>query len=105
MNKEQDLYFLDELEDFNLSEATYQVWVFKLDELQNVVGESLIETFANPEEALRHAKALAVVLEDTYAEDGQTVYLELVVETVVDFGDYDENVATIFRDVIKLKNL
>ena len=102
--EEKDLD-LEELEDFDLSEATYQVWAFTLDEEQNVLGDSLLEEFNNPEDAINHAKAIARILEDTIREDDQPPYVEIVVETVVDFGDYDENVATIFRDVIKLKNL
>ena len=104
MGEELDLE-LDELEDFDLSEATYQVWAFKLDEDHNVLEDSFLEEFKDPGEAIDHAKTLAKILEETFIEEGQAPYIELVVETVVDFGDYDENVATIFRDVIKLKNL
>ena len=102
MNKEQELDFLDDLEDFDLTEATYQVWTFDLDKHENVISDWMLKEYNNPEEAIEFAKNIVKSLQATdKSKLTKVAACEVVVETVVDFGDYDENVGTLFREVVE----
>ena len=93
---------VDEVEDFDLSEASYQVWGFWLDEEQQVLTEILLQKFNDPDDAVAYAKTFVDILLTSDLEKIDATYYEVMVETVVDFGDYTENVATLFRDLIEL---
>ena len=93
---------VDDLDEFDLSEALYQVWGFWLDDEQQVVTEIMLQAFNDPDDAVKYAKDFMVNLATADLTKLDARYYEVLVETVVDFGDYAENVATLFRDVIEI---
>lgn len=101
MNKDIDK-LVDEVDDFDLSEASYQVWGFWLDDEEQVVTEVMLQAFNDPDDAVKYAKDFMANLATADLTKLDARYYEVLVETVVDFGDYTENVATLFRDVIEI---
>lgn len=93
---------VDEVDDFDLSEASYQVWGFWLDDEQQVLTEVMLKAFNDPDDAVKYAKDFMANLATADLTKLDARYYEVLVETVVDFGDYTENVATLFRDVIEI---
>ena len=93
------------LDDFETKDATYQVWVLGYDENENITdfevmvneskdAESMVEYATNYVEEERYG---------TMAFPDEVKYIEVLVETVVDLEDYDENVGTLFSKIIKIK--
>ena len=93
------------LDDFDAKDATYQVWVLGYDENENITdfevkineskdAESMVECATNYVEEERYG---------TMAFPDEVKYIEVLVETVVDLEDYDENVGTLFSKIIKIK--
>ena len=93
------------LDDFNAKDATYQVWVLGYDENENITdfevkineskdAESMVEYATNYVEEERYG---------TMEFPDEVKYIEVLVETVVDLEDYDENVGTLFSKIIKIK--
>ena len=93
------------LDDFDAKDATYQVWVLGYDENENITdfevmvneskdAESMVEYATNYVEEERYG---------TMAFPDKVKYIEVLVETVVDLEDYDENVGTLFSKIIKIK--
>ena len=93
------------LDDFDAKDATYQVWVLGYDENENITdfevmvneskdAESMVEYATNYVEEERYG---------TIAFPDEVKYIEVLVETVVDLEDYDENVGTLFSKIIKIK--
>lgn len=93
------------LDDFDAKDATYQVWVLGYDENENITNfevmvseskdaESMVEYATNYVEEERYG---------TMAFPDEVKYIEVLVETVVDLEDYDENVGTLFSKIIKIK--
>ena len=93
------------LDDFDAKDATYQVWVLGYDENENITdfevkineskdAESMVEYATNYVEEERY---------ETMAFPDEVKYIEVLVETVVDLEDYDENVGTLFSKIVKIK--
>ena len=93
------------LDDFDAKDATYQVWVLGYDENENITdfevmvneskdAESMVEYATNYVEEERYG---------TMAFPDKVKYIEVLVETVVDLEDYNENVGTLFSKIIKIK--
>ena len=93
------------LDDFDAKDATYQVWILGYDENENITdfevmineskdAESMVECATNYVEEERYR---------TMAFPDEVKYIEVLVETVVDLEDYDENVGTLFSKIIKIK--
>ena len=93
------------LDDFDAKDVTYQVWVLGYDENENITdfevmvneskdAESMVEYATNYVEEERYG---------TMAFPDEVKYIEVLVETVVDLEDYDENVGTLFSKIIKIK--
>ena len=93
------------LDDFDAKDATYQVWVLGYDENENITdfevmvneskdAKSMVEYATNYIEEERYG---------TMAFPDEVKYIEVVVETVVDLEDYDENIGTLFSKIIKIK--
>ena len=93
------------LDDFNAKDATYQVWVLGYDENENITdfevkineskdAESMVEYATNYVEEERYG---------TMEFPDEVKYIEVLVETVVDLEDYDENVGTLFSKIVKIK--
>jgi hypothetical protein len=82
---------------------TYQVWGFWLDEDQQVLTDILLREYNEPEEAIKYAKLFTENLTDLRnGVDKDVKYYEVLVETVVDFGEYKENVNTLYRDLLEV---
>ena len=93
------------LDGFDAKDATYQVWVLGYDENENITdfevmideskdAESMVEFATNYVEEERYG---------TMAFPDEVKCIEVLVETVVDLEDYDENVGTLFSKIIKIK--
>ena len=93
------------LDDFDAKDATYQVWVLGYDENENITdfevmideskdAKSMVECATNDVEEERYG---------TMTFPDEVKYIEVLVETVVDLEDYDENVGTLFSKIIKIK--
>jgi len=94
--------FEDEVE---LKGAKYQVWLFHYDEDDNILDEeNLLFTFADPDPAVAKAKEL-VQDQKTLARYAtpKTAYFGIEVETVVDLDGFEENVATLFQEMVILR--
>ena len=93
------------LDDFDAKDATYQVWVLGYDENENITDfEVMVDESKNAESMVEYATNY--VEEERYgtmAFPDKVKYIEVLVETVVDLEDYDENVGTLFSKIIKIK--
>ena len=93
------------LDDFDAKVATYQVWVLGYDENENITD---FEVMVNES---KDAKSMVECAENYVEEEryenlkfpNEVKYIEVLVETVVDLEDYDENVGTLFSKIIKIK--
>ena len=94
-----------DLDDFEAKAATYQVWVLGYDENENITDfEVMVNESKDAESMVEYAERY--VEEERYgtmAFPDEVKYIEVLVETVVDLEDYDENVGTLFSKIIKIK--
>lgn len=92
---------LDELDDTINSTTTYEVWAVGIDNFGNVTNfEVLLGSFEDPEDAKTFAWTVDKNLIKTKTSKEFPTNLKQInieVETVVDGGDYTENIGTIFR--------
>ena len=93
------------LDDFDAKDATYQVWVLGYDENENITDfEAMVSESKDAESMVEYATNY--VEEERYGTmtfPDEVKYIEVLVETVVDLEDYDENVGTLFSKIIKIK--
>ena len=93
------------LDDFDAKDATYQVWVLGYDENENITDfEVMVNESKDAESMVEYAERY--VEEERYGTmtfPDEVKYIEVLVETVVDLEDYDENVGTLFSKIIKIK--
>ena len=93
------------LDDFDAKGATYQVWVLGYDENENITDfEVMVNESKDAESMVEYATNY--VEEERYGTmtfPDEVKYIEVLVETVVDLEDYDENVGTLFSKIIKIK--
>ena len=93
------------LDDFDAKDATYQVWVLGYDENENITDfEAMVNESKDAESMVEYANNY--VEEERYGTmefPDEVKYIEVLVETVVDLEDYDENVGTLFSKIIKIK--
>ena len=93
------------LDDFDAKDATYQVWVLGYDENENITDfEVMINESKDAESMVEYATNY--VEEECYGTmtfPKEVKYIEVLVETIVDLEDYDENVGTLFSKIIKIK--
>ena len=93
------------LDDFDAKDATYQVWVLGYDENENITDFEVMVSEAKDAESMVEY-ATNYVEEERYGTmtfPDEVKYIEVLVETVVDLEDYDENVGTLFSKIIKIK--
>ena len=92
---------LDELDDTINSTTTYEVWAVGIDQFDNTTNfEVLLGSFEDPEDAKTFAWTVDKNLIKTKTSKEFPTNLKQInieVETVVDGGDYTENIGTIFR--------
>ena len=93
------------LDDFDAKDATYQVWVLGYDENENITDfEVMVDESKDAESMVEYATNY--VEEERYGAmtfPKEVKYIEVLVETIVDLEDYDENVGTLFSKIIKIK--
>ena len=93
------------LDDFDAKDATYQVWVLGYDENEHITDfEVLVDESKDAESMVEYATNY--VEEERYGTmtfPDDVKYIEVLVETVVDLEDYNENVGTLFSKIIKIK--
>ena len=93
------------LDDFEAKDATYQVWVLGYDENENITDfEVLVDESKDAESMVEYAEHY--VEEERYGTmvfPDEVKYIEVLVETIVNLEDYDENVGTLFSKIIKIK--
>ena len=93
------------LDDFDAKDATYQVWVLGYDENENITDFEVMVTESKDAESMVEY-ATNYIEEERYgtmAFPDEVKYIEVLVETVVDLEDYDENVGTLFSKIVKIK--
>lgn len=106
--KETEEAILDSIPDSEIDEVdkipSYQVWIFGLDSKNEVITENCICSFDSPEPALAKAKTFAESfrLGAVNKESEDITKYQILVETVIDFGDYDENIQSIYDETIEL---
>ena len=93
------------LDDFDAKDATYQVWVLGYDENENITDfEVMVNESKDAESMVEYATNY--VEEERYGTmtfPKEVKYIEVLVETIVDLEDYDENVGTLFSKIVKVK--
>ena len=93
------------LDDFDAKDATYQVWVLGYDENEHITDfEVMVNESKDAESMVEYATNY--VEEERYGTmtfPDKVKYIEVLVETVVDLEDYNENVGTLFSKIIKIK--
>ena len=93
------------LDDFDAKDATYQVWILGYDKNNNITDfEVMIDESKDAESMVECATNY--IEEERYGSmefPDEVKYIEILVETVVDLEDYDENVGTLFSKIIKIK--
>ena len=93
------------LDDFDAKDAMYQVWVLGYDENENITDfEVLVNESKDAESMVEYAERY--VEEERYGTmsfPDEVKYIEVLVETVVDLEDYDENVGNLFSKIVKVK--
>ena len=93
------------LDDFDAKDATYQVWVLGYDENEHITDfEVMVNESKDAESMVEYAERY--VEEERYGTmtfPDEVKYIEVLVETVVDLEDYNENVGTLFSKIIKIK--
>ena len=93
------------LDDFDAKDASYQVWVLGYDENENITDFEVMVSESKDAESMVEC-ATNYVEEECYGTmefPDEVKYIEVLVETVVDLEDYDENVGTLFSKIIKIK--
>ena len=93
------------LDDFDAKDATYQVWVLSYDENEHITDfEVMVNESKDAESMVEYAERY--VEEERYGTmtfPDEVKYIEVLVETVVELEDYDENVGTLFSKIVKVK--
>ena len=93
------------LDDFDAKDATYQVWVLGYDENENITDfEVMIDESKDAESMVEYAERY--VEEERYGTmtfPDEVKYIEVLVETIADLEDYNENVGTLFSKIVKVK--
>ena len=93
-------------EDFEAKPAMYQVWMLGYDENEAITDfEVMVNESRDAEYAVEYAKKF--VDEERYKTSApfpeDVAYIEVLVETVVDFEDHTENVGTLFTATVNVK--
>lgn len=103
MENEKDFEAFEE--EFEAKPAWYQVWCLGYDENQNITDwDCFVDESHDPDYAIKRAKTF--IEKEQYKEihiPDEVVYLEVLVETVVNQAGYDENIGNLFQEVLKIK--
>lgn len=91
---------LEELEDFDVKPASYEVWLLTYcKESDGLIDDTLVKAFSEPEQAIEFAKSFEVKFTNSLEKDEiEKYYYEILVETVVETEpEWFENVGTLFQ--------
>ena len=82
---------------------SYQIWVFGLDSEDEVITETFMCSFDKPELAIAKAEVFAEAFRMNIVnkESEDITKYQILVETVIDFGDYEENIQSIYDETIE----
>lgn len=81
----------------------YQVWLIGLDETDSMITDDLGASYTDPKEAIKQAELYTIALGDYVIKLNPDVRkYEVVVETVLNFDDYEENIATLYSKTIEM---
>jgi len=96
---------LDELGEVVAEPASYQVWVLGYDENEAITDyEVLVKEFHDPDAAIAFAKNYIDTQEYLKLDPpAEIAYAEVLVETVVDEEDWEENIGTLFYGTISFR--
>ena len=88
-----------------IESTTYQVWVLGYDKNEDITDfEVLVNEDKDAERMIEYAKKY---VEEKYYKTmvfpNKVKYIEVWVETVVNFEDHTENVETLFTRIVKVK--
>ena len=91
-------------EDFDAEPARYEVWLLAYDDNYAITDyDRLVQSFSDAEAAVEFAKQY--VDNEKYKEEqlpADIAYVEVLVETVVEYESHTENVGTLFTATIDL---
>ena len=106
--RETEKAILDSIPDSEIDDKDkipiYQVWVFGLNSEDEIVTENFMCDFSKPELAIAKAEVFAEAFRMGIVnkEDEAITKYQILVETVVDFGDYEENIQSIYDETIEI---
>lgn len=104
MSKSLTQQIADSLAAHNIEDKIpeYQVWILLYYPDKPAPLEMLVKTFKEPQPAVDLAKTYTEVLANAPTlPETQLTRCEILVETVVDFEEYDENIVTLYQEVLE----
>ncbi len=105
MDKKLEQQIIDSLEDLEIEDKIpeYQVWAFVYEADRPEPDELLVKSFTDPQKAIDHAKVYTETLAKSTSDmSGHKIErCEIMVETVIDFEDYEENIATLYHEILE----
>ena len=106
--KETEKAILDSIPDSEIDDRdkipSYQVWIFGLDSEDEVITEDFMCSFDSHELAIAKAEIFAETyrMGNVKKESEDITKYQILVETVIDFGDYEENIQSIYDETIEV---
>ena len=106
--RETEKAILDSIPDSEIDDRdkipSYQVWVFGLDSEDEIITENFMCSFDKPELAMAKAEVFAEAFRMGIVnkESEDITKYQILVETVIDFGDYEENIQSIYDETIEI---
>ena len=106
--RETEKAILDSIPDSEIDDRdkipSYQVWIFGLDSEDEVITETFMCSFDKPELAIAKAEVFAEAFRMGIVnkESEEVTKYQILVETVIDFGDYEENIQSIYDETIEI---
>lgn len=106
--KETEKAILDSIPDSEIDDRdkipSYQVWIFGLDSEDEVITEDFMCSFDSHELAIAKAETFAETyrMGNVKKESEDITKYQILVETVIDFGDYEENIQSIYDETIEV---
>lgn len=94
---------LEELEDFDVKPATYEVWILTYSkDSDGLIDDTLVKSFKDPEQAIEFAKSFEFKFASGLEQNEiEKYYYEILVETVVETEpNWFENIGNLFQTII-----
>lgn len=106
--RETEKAILDSIPDSEIDDRdkipSYQVWIFGLDSEDEIITEDFMCSFDSPELAVAKAETFAEAyrMGNIKKESKDITKYQILVETVIDFGDYEENIQSLYDETIEI---